>query len=212
VTLLEPDAAAGVARACQAVAQDRGGRGDPLFRCAWRAGGRQDRHRCCGWNSIAEGDAFEAALAQAGAMPLPPYIAAKRAPDAQDKTITRLSLPAIPGLLPPPPPRLHFDADLLRTHWRQRACDLHRSDAACGRWHLPAGQGRGCDHPPHACRMGRGDARGRRPDQPHAGGGRAGHRGGHHGAAPDRKRLGGGACGPGGARRISSSIPAIGFG
>ncbi|MEO1365252.1 MAG: S-adenosylmethionine:tRNA ribosyltransferase-isomerase, partial [Pseudomonadota bacterium] len=32
------------------------------------------------------GDDFDAALAQAGAMPLPPYIAAKRPADAQDKT------------------------------------------------------------------------------------------------------------------------------
>ncbi len=31
------------------------------------------------------GDDFDAALAQAGAMPLPPYIAAKRQADAQDK-------------------------------------------------------------------------------------------------------------------------------
>ena len=32
------------------------------------------------------GDDFDAALNAAGAMPLPPYIAAKRAADAQDKT------------------------------------------------------------------------------------------------------------------------------
>lgn len=32
------------------------------------------------------GEAFDQALAQAGAMPLPPYIAAKRAADEQDKT------------------------------------------------------------------------------------------------------------------------------
>ena len=32
------------------------------------------------------GDAFDAALAAAGAMPLPPYIAAKRPADAQDQT------------------------------------------------------------------------------------------------------------------------------
>ncbi len=60
-----------------------------------------------------EGDAFEAALAEAGAMPLPPYIAAKRAADAQDKTDYQTVWAEAPGAVAAPTASLHFDADLL---------------------------------------------------------------------------------------------------
>jgi S-adenosylmethionine:tRNA ribosyltransferase-isomerase len=59
------------------------------------------------------GDDFDAALAQAGAMPLPPYIAAKRAPDAQDNEDYQTVFARHLGAVAAPTASLHFDADLL---------------------------------------------------------------------------------------------------
>ncbi len=56
---------------------------------------------------------FDAALAQAGAMPLPPYIAALRAPDAQDRTDYQTVWARAPGAVAAPTASLHFDEDLL---------------------------------------------------------------------------------------------------
>ncbi|RUS59103.1 tRNA preQ1(34) S-adenosylmethionine ribosyltransferase-isomerase QueA [Pseudorhodobacter sp. E13] len=61
----------------------------------------------------AEGDAFEAALQAAGTMPLPPYIAAKRAPDAQDNDDYQTVFARSPGAVAAPTASLHFDAELL---------------------------------------------------------------------------------------------------
>ena len=61
----------------------------------------------------ATGDAFEAALAQAGQMPLPPYIAAKRAPDAQDAVDYQTIFARHAGAVAAPTASLHFDAPLL---------------------------------------------------------------------------------------------------
>lgn len=59
------------------------------------------------------GDDFDAALAQAGAMPLPPYIAAKRAADAQDKVDYQTIWAANSGAVAAPTASLHFDAPLI---------------------------------------------------------------------------------------------------
>jgi len=59
------------------------------------------------------GAALEAALAMAGQMPLPPYIAARRAPDAQDKADYQTVFAARPGAVAAPTASLHFDAGLL---------------------------------------------------------------------------------------------------
>ncbi len=59
------------------------------------------------------GDDFDAALAQAGVMPLPPYIAALRAPDAQDQTDYQTVFARHSGAVAAPTASLHFDADLL---------------------------------------------------------------------------------------------------
>jgi S-adenosylmethionine:tRNA ribosyltransferase-isomerase len=56
---------------------------------------------------------FDAALAAAGAMPLPPYIAAKRAPDAQDATDYQTIFARRPGAVAAPTAALHFDAALM---------------------------------------------------------------------------------------------------
>ncbi|MDQ1847880.1 tRNA preQ1(34) S-adenosylmethionine ribosyltransferase-isomerase QueA [Gemmobacter fulvus] len=59
------------------------------------------------------GDDFDAALAAAGAMPLPPYIAAKRAPDAQDHDDYQTVFARHSGAVAAPTASLHFDAALL---------------------------------------------------------------------------------------------------
>ncbi|MDZ4311248.1 MAG: tRNA preQ1(34) S-adenosylmethionine ribosyltransferase-isomerase QueA [Cypionkella sp.] len=59
------------------------------------------------------GDDFDAALNAAGAMPLPPYIAAKRAADAQDNADYQTVFARHAGAVAAPTASLHFDADLL---------------------------------------------------------------------------------------------------
>ena len=59
------------------------------------------------------GDDFDAALAEAGAMPLPPYIAAKRPADAQDKTDYQTIWARNLGAVAAPTASLHFDEALI---------------------------------------------------------------------------------------------------
>ncbi len=54
-----------------------------------------------------------AALTAHGAMPLPPYIAGKRAPDAMDHATYQTVFAARPGAVAAPTASLHFDAPLL---------------------------------------------------------------------------------------------------
>ncbi|AXC50911.1 tRNA preQ1(34) S-adenosylmethionine ribosyltransferase-isomerase QueA [Paracoccus suum] len=61
----------------------------------------------------AAGEAFDAAIDRVGAMPLPPYIAAKRAPDAADRTDYQTVWAARPGAVAAPTASLHFDTDLM---------------------------------------------------------------------------------------------------
>lgn len=61
----------------------------------------------------AEGEAFDAALARSGAMPLPPYIAAKRPADEQDKEDYQTVFARKSGAVAAPTASLHFDEDLL---------------------------------------------------------------------------------------------------
>jgi len=59
------------------------------------------------------GEDFDAALNAAGAMPLPPYIAAKRAADEQDMTDYQTVFARHAGAVAAPTASLHFDAPLL---------------------------------------------------------------------------------------------------
>jgi S-adenosylmethionine:tRNA ribosyltransferase-isomerase len=59
------------------------------------------------------GDDFDAALDAAGAMPLPPYIAARRAADAQDRDDYQTVWARHAGAVAAPTASLHFDAPLL---------------------------------------------------------------------------------------------------
>lgn len=60
------------------------------------------------------GPDFDAALAEAGDMPLPPYIAALRAPDAQDRDDYQPVFALHSGAVAAPTASLHFDAPLLQ--------------------------------------------------------------------------------------------------
>ncbi len=60
-----------------------------------------------------DGAEFEAALATAGQMPLPPYIAAKRPADARDKEDYQTVFARVPGAVAAPTASLHFDQVLL---------------------------------------------------------------------------------------------------
>jgi S-adenosylmethionine:tRNA ribosyltransferase-isomerase len=57
---------------------------------------------------------FDAALAEAGVMPLPPYIAAKRAADDQDRTDYQTVFARHTGAVAAPTASLHFDEALLK--------------------------------------------------------------------------------------------------
>ncbi|MCC7321157.1 MAG: tRNA preQ1(34) S-adenosylmethionine ribosyltransferase-isomerase QueA [Rubellimicrobium sp.] len=59
------------------------------------------------------GAAFDAALETAGQMPLPPYIAALRPPDAADREDYQTVWARTPGAVAAPTASLHFDAPLL---------------------------------------------------------------------------------------------------
>jgi S-adenosylmethionine:tRNA ribosyltransferase-isomerase len=59
------------------------------------------------------GEAFDAALAAVGAMPLPPYIASLRAPDAADEEDYQTLWAARPGAVAAPTASLHFDASVM---------------------------------------------------------------------------------------------------
>jgi S-adenosylmethionine:tRNA ribosyltransferase-isomerase len=59
------------------------------------------------------GDDFDAALAEAGDMPLPPYIASMRAADAQDKEDYQTVWAKRAGAVAAPTASLHFDEPLL---------------------------------------------------------------------------------------------------
>ncbi|WP_415403255.1 tRNA preQ1(34) S-adenosylmethionine ribosyltransferase-isomerase QueA [Tateyamaria sp. SN3-11] len=69
------------------------------------------------------GEDFDAALAEAGAMPLPPYIAAKRAADERDKTDYQTIWARNAGAVAAPTASLHFD-DALMAALRARGVEM----------------------------------------------------------------------------------------
>jgi S-adenosylmethionine:tRNA ribosyltransferase-isomerase len=76
-----------------------------------RLEGRRDGQAVLRFNLM--GDDFDAALAEAGAMPLPPYIAAKRPADAQDKKDYQTIWARNSGAVAAPTASLHFDEALV---------------------------------------------------------------------------------------------------
>lgn len=73
--------------------------------------GRLDGQAELAFNLV--GDDFDAALAQVGAMPLPPYIAAKRPADEADKEDYQTYWAKNAGAVAAPTASLHFDGPLL---------------------------------------------------------------------------------------------------
>ncbi|MGB5559288.1 MAG: tRNA preQ1(34) S-adenosylmethionine ribosyltransferase-isomerase QueA [Paracoccaceae bacterium] len=71
------------------------------------------------------GDKFDAALASAGSMPLPPYIAAKRPADAQDRKDYQTVWARSVGAVAAPTASLHFDDDLLERLRRKGVTFTH---------------------------------------------------------------------------------------
>ncbi|SFA73015.1 S-adenosylmethionine:tRNA ribosyltransferase-isomerase [Poseidonocella pacifica] len=69
------------------------------------------------------GEDFDAALAEAGAMPLPPYIAARRAADAQDHEDYQTVWARNTGAVAAPTASLHFD-DALLAALRERGVEI----------------------------------------------------------------------------------------
>lgn len=61
----------------------------------------------------ATGPALDAALERVGEMPLPPYIARRRPPDAADRSDYQTVFARRPGAVAAPTASLHFDEDLL---------------------------------------------------------------------------------------------------
>ncbi|WP_435141646.1 tRNA preQ1(34) S-adenosylmethionine ribosyltransferase-isomerase QueA [Pseudopelagicola sp. nBUS_19] len=68
------------------------------------------------------GENFDIALAKAGSMPLPPYIAAKRAADEQDKIDYQTVWAAHSGAVAAPTASLHFDESLLQSLKEKGVC------------------------------------------------------------------------------------------
>jgi S-adenosylmethionine:tRNA ribosyltransferase-isomerase len=102
VTLLEPQADGSWSRAGQAAAQAGAGRDGGVLRPAvGRGAGAGGRGRL---RFNLSGEDFDAALNAAGAMPLPPYIAGKRAADARDREDYQTIWAGARARSPPPPP------------------------------------------------------------------------------------------------------------
>jgi S-adenosylmethionine:tRNA ribosyltransferase-isomerase len=70
------------------------------------------------------GPVLEQAIAERGAMPLPPYIAARRAPDEQDRVDYQTLFAHDEGSVAAPTAGLHF-TDALVARLKQRGIDLH---------------------------------------------------------------------------------------
>jgi len=102
------------------------------------------------------GAVLDEAIEERGAMPLPPYIASRRAPDEQDRADYQTMFADAEGSVAAPTAGLHFtDALVDRLKARARA---HTLDAARRGWHVPAVKpttpaATACMRRPEACRL-----------------------------------------------------------
>ena len=114
VTLLDPQPGGGWAALIKPLKKIRDGEvivfSDALSATVM---GRQDGQGLLQFNL--SGDDFDAALNAVGAMPLPPYIAAKRPADEADKSDYQTAWARHSGAVAAPTASLHFDAALLDT-------------------------------------------------------------------------------------------------
>lgn len=112
VTLLEPRGDGGWAALLKPLKKIREGE-EILFsdRLSAFLQGKEDGQGILHFNLA--GEDFDAALAEAGMMPLPPYIAAKRAADERDKDDYQTVFARNTGAVAAPTASLHFDPPLL---------------------------------------------------------------------------------------------------
>ncbi len=96
------------------------------------------------------GDDFDAALAQCGAMPLPPYIAAKRAADARDFEDYQTVWARHAGAVAAPTASLHFDIELLARLRDLGVCFSHVTLHVGAGTFLPVKVDNIADHKMHA--------------------------------------------------------------
>ncbi|WP_226781119.1 tRNA preQ1(34) S-adenosylmethionine ribosyltransferase-isomerase QueA [Oceaniglobus trochenteri] len=112
VTLLEPRADGGWRALLKPLKKLRDGE-EIVFseRLSARLTGRDEGTGFLAFNLL--GEDFDAALAEAGQMPLPPYIAARRAADERDREDYQTVWAARSGAVAAPTASLHFDQALL---------------------------------------------------------------------------------------------------
>ena len=107
---------------------------------------------------------LDQAIAERGEMPLPPYIASRRAADDEDRADYQTFFAHEEGSVAAPTAGLHFTDDLVARLQRAR----HRAaygDAACRGRHVPAGEDGRHRRPQDACRVRRGHRGDRRRAQ-----------------------------------------------
>src|SRR5471032_3376114 len=71
------------------------------------------------------GPVLDQAIAERGAMPLPPYIVSRRPPDERDRSDYQTVFAALEGSVAAPTAGLHFTESLL-DHLRQRGISIHK--------------------------------------------------------------------------------------
>ena len=98
------------------------------------------------------GPVLDQAIDERGDMPLPPYIASRRAPDEHDRTDYQTMFAHDEGSVAAPTAGLHF-TDALMAASAARAASASHGHAACRRRNVPAGQGRRYRRAHDACRM-----------------------------------------------------------
>ena len=131
------------------------------------------------------GAALDEAIKAHGAMPLPPYIEAKRATEDRDSTDYQTVYAAVDGAVAAPTAGLHFTESLLQ-QLSDRGVGIERRDAACGGRDVPADEGRRHRRPRDARRMGRAERGGGAPAGGRQGARRPHRRGRDDLAAPAR--------------------------
>ena len=117
----------------------------------------------------------------------PPYIAARRAPDAADRADYQTVFATRPGAVAAPTASLHFDASLLAALAARGVAETRLTLHVGAGTFLPV-KFEDIDGPPHARRMGRDRPRRRRRRQRHPRRRRPGDPGRHHRAPPPRDR------------------------
>jgi S-adenosylmethionine:tRNA ribosyltransferase-isomerase len=133
------------------------------------------------------GPYLDEAIARLGELPLPPYIAGKRATDERDRQDYQTVYAREEGAVAAPTAGLHFTDDLFR-RLDERGIARRTVTLHVGRRHVPAREGGGYHRAPDARRMGLGVGGNRSRFERGTRTGRTDRGGRHHIAAAARKR------------------------